>query len=79
LMIFLKCPVRTLRQRIRRRGRQMEIDLPTGYLRALDKLYEEWRAQYRLSPVIELQTDKLDYLTDLVDRIDLFRQIERYL
>jgi len=79
LMIFLKCPVRTLRQRIRRRGRQMEIDLPTGYLRALDKLYEEWRAQYRLSPVIELQTDKLDYLTDLVDRIDLFQQIERYL
>ena len=31
------------------------------------------------SPVIELATDKLDYLTDLVDRLDLFKQIEKYL
>ena len=79
LMIFLQCPVRTLRKRIAQRGRAMEKEIPTEYLSRLNKLYEEWRKRYDLSPVIELATDRLDYLTDLVDRLDLFRQIEKYL
>ncbi|TMA27710.1 MAG: deoxynucleoside kinase [Deltaproteobacteria bacterium] len=79
LMIFLKAPIRTLRKRILKRGRKMEIDLPAGYLKALDELYDEWRARYTLSPVIELDTGRLDYLTDLVDRLDLFRAVEQFL
>ena len=79
LMIFLKCPVRTLKKRILKRGRKMEIEVPVTYLKALNTLYEEWRERYAMSPLIELQTDRLDYLTDLVDRLDLFRQIEKYL
>lgn len=79
LMIFLKCPLRTLKKRIQRRGRRMEIDIPTEYLRQLEQLYAGWRARYTLSPVIELDTGSLDYLTDLVDRLDLFRQIEQHL
>jgi deoxyadenosine/deoxycytidine kinase len=57
----------------------MEQQIPTEYLKRLNKLYDEWRGRYTLSPVIELSTDKLDYLTNLVDRLDLFKQIERYL
>jgi deoxyadenosine/deoxycytidine kinase len=79
LMIYLKCPVRTLKQRIRLRGREMEQDIPTAYLSRLNKLYEEWFNGYKRSPVLVLSTDKLDYLTDLVDRVDLFRQIEKHL
>ena len=79
LMIFLKCNVRTLKKRIAQRGRKMEQEIPTEYLSKLNRLYSEWREKYTLSPVIELQTDKLDYLTDLVDRLDLFKQIERHL
>ena len=78
LMIFLKCPVRTLKKRIHQRGRKMEIDVPTDYLKRLNELYDEWRKRYTMSPVIELETDRLDYLTDLVDRLDLFKQIEKY-
>lgn len=79
LMIYLQCPVRTLKQRIHLRGRQMEQDIPTAYLKRLNDLYEEWFKGYKLSPVLVLPTDKLDYLTDLVDRVDLFRQIEKHL
>jgi deoxyadenosine/deoxycytidine kinase len=57
----------------------MEKDIPTSYLSRLNRLYEDWYARYRLSPVVTLSTDKLDYLTDLVDRLDLFKQIERHL
>jgi deoxyadenosine/deoxycytidine kinase len=78
VMIFLRCPVRTLRKRIAQRGRAMEADIPTEYLKRLNRLYDRWREKYTLSPVIDLETDKLDYLTDLVDRIDVFRQIEKF-
>ena len=79
LMIYLKCPVKTLKERIRIRGREMERDIPTAYLTRLNDLYEEWFAHYDLSPVVTLSTDRLDYLTDLVDRLDLFKQIEKHL
>lgn len=79
VMIFLKCPVSTLQKRIARRGRAMEANIPVEYLRRLNRLYARWRANYSLSPVIELETDKLDYLTNLVDRLDVLKQIERYL
>jgi deoxyadenosine/deoxycytidine kinase len=79
LMIQLRCPVRTLRQRIHRRGRAMEQDIPVNYLRRLNRLYDAWFGQYDLSPVLVLDTDQLDWMTDLVDRVDLFRKIERYL
>lgn len=79
LMIYLRCPVQTLKERIRLRGREMEADIPTRYLQRLNALYEEWFERYDLSPVLVLPTDKLDYLTNLVDRVDLFRQIEKHL
>lgn len=79
LMIQLRCPVRTLRQRITRRGRAMEQNIPVDYLRRLNRLYDDWFRRYDLSPVLTLETDKLDWMTDLVDRLDLFRRIERHL
>ncbi len=79
VMIQLCCPVRTLRKRIRLRGRAMEQEIPVSYLSRLNRLYEDWFKRYDLSPVLRLETDRLDWLTDLVDRVDLFRKIERYL
>lgn len=79
LMIYLRAPVRTLSQRIRQRGRDFEQHLPARYLKRLNTLYEEWMARYKLSPLVVLESDRLDYLTNLVDRIDVLRQVERYL
>jgi deoxyadenosine/deoxycytidine kinase len=79
LMIYCRCPVRTLKERIALRGREMERDIPTPYLKRLNDLYEDWFKHYKMSPVLVLPTDKLDYLTDLVDRVDLFRQVEKHL
>ncbi len=79
LMIYLRCPVKTLKQRIHLRGRKMEQDIPTAYLNRLNGLYEDWFTRYKMSPVLVLPTDTLDYLTNLVDRVDLFRQIEKHL
>lgn len=82
LLIYLKCPIRTLRKRIRLRGRAMEQDIPVSYLKRLHILYEEWMVRYReegKGEVLELDTERLEYLTDLVHRIDVMQRIEKYL
>jgi len=79
LMIYLRCSMRTLRQRIRLRGRAMERDVPHAYLKRLDRLYDEWIASYDMSDVLFLETDELDYIHDLVHRLDVMRRIESVL
>ncbi len=79
LMIYLRCPVRTVRKRIEMRGREMEKAIPTKYLSGLNKLYESWIAGYTQSPLLIIPTHKLDYMTDLVDQHDIITKIEKYL
>ena len=79
LMIYLRCSMRTLRQRIRLRGRKMERDVPLSYLKRLDRLYEGWISSYDMSDVLVLETDQLDYIHDLVHRLDVMERIEAVL
>ena len=79
LLIYLKCSVRAIRKRVKLRGRASEQDLPASYLRNLNKLYASWIARYDMSPVIEWDTEKLDYVGDLVHRLEFHRTIEKYL
>jgi deoxyadenosine/deoxycytidine kinase len=79
LMIYLRAPVSTVKKRIALRGRPMEKNIPDSYLRLLNTLYEEWFDRYDLSDTIVLDTHKLDYMTDLVDRIDVMKRIEKHL
>jgi deoxyadenosine/deoxycytidine kinase len=76
LMIYLRCPMRTLRRRIKLRGRRMEQDIPLSYLKRLERLYEDWIADYTLGEVLVLETDKINFVEDLVDRQDVRERIE---
>jgi len=79
LMIYLRCSMRTLRQRIRLRGRKMEQDVPLAYLKRLERLYDSWIESYTMSDVLMLETDDLDYIHDLVHRLDVMHRIEAVL
>ncbi len=79
LMIYLRATVRTVRRRIKLRGRPEEQDLPLAYLRRLNGLYEDWFARYDLSPTLVIEVDRMDYIQDMVDRIEIIRTIERCL
>lgn len=78
LMIYLRCSVRAIRRRIKQRGRQSEQEIPVGYIRRLNNLYEDWIEGYDQSPVLIWNSDSQDYLTDLVDRIEFQRSIEAF-
>ena len=78
LLIYLKSSMRTIRRRIRRRGRAYEQDVDPGYLRDLNRLYRRWIRRYDLSPVLVIDTDRLDFIHDLVDRLEFLEVIERH-
>jgi deoxyadenosine/deoxycytidine kinase len=79
IMIYLRASLRTVRRRIKFRGRPEEQRVPVAYLRRLTALYEEWFERYDHSPTLILETDHMDYGTDLLDRLDLIQKLEQYL
>ena len=79
LLIYLRCSVRAIRQRIKTRGRASEQKIPTTYLKRLNNLYEDWVERYDASPVLVWDSERMDYLTDLVDRIEFREQLQTFL
>ena len=79
LMIYLRCSMRTLRKRIRLRGRDMEKDIPLAYLKRLEGLYDQWLDSYQFGEILVLETDKLDYINDMVDCLDVMERVEALL
>jgi deoxyadenosine/deoxycytidine kinase len=75
LMVYLQASVPVLRERICRRGRTYEQAMAPGYLERLNRLYEEWSLSFTLCPVLALQTDAIDlvsnpqHLDAIVDQI----------
>jgi deoxyadenosine/deoxycytidine kinase len=79
LMIYLRCPLKTLVKRIQRRGREFEKRIPRRYLASLESLYEAWHARYDLSPTLVVETDRIDYIERLFDRLELDQAIRKHL
>lgn len=62
LLLYLRAPVDVLLERIRRRGREMELAISEEYLTLLDGFYEEWIEIFDLCPVLTIRTDDLDFV-----------------
>jgi len=63
MIIYLKTSVPILAERITRRGRDFEADIPQDYLARLNVLYEGWIANVNQCPVLIISTDNLDLVT----------------
>ncbi len=62
LLVYLKCPVPVLMERIHSRARDMESTITADYLSLLDSFYEDWLSSFDLCPVLTLRTDDLDFV-----------------
>ncbi len=62
LLVYLKCPVNVLMDRIHRRARNMETGITSEYLALLETFYDEWLNAFDLCPVLTLCTDDLDFV-----------------
>ncbi|MFO0747458.1 MAG: deoxynucleoside kinase [Myxococcota bacterium] len=79
LLIYLRCSVKAIRRRIKKRGRPSEQSIPLSYLQRLNGLYEDWIARYDVCPVLVWDSEKQDYLTDLVDWIEFRRRLAEFI
>jgi len=79
LLIHLRCSVRAIRRRIKQRGRESEQAIPASYLRKLNHLYEDWIDRWDESPLMVWDSERLDYVEDLVHRIEFHQALERFL
>jgi deoxyadenosine/deoxycytidine kinase len=62
LVVYLRATVPTLQRRIAQRGREYEQAIAPDYLERLNVLYDSWINGFGLSPVLTIETDKLDYV-----------------
>ncbi len=62
LMVYLQASIETLTRQIKHRGRDYEQDIDVNYLTNLNNSYENWIANFSLSPVLIINTDNLDYV-----------------
>lgn len=79
LLIYLRCSLKGIRRRIRQRGRPAEQSMDLRYLQALQDAYEQWFAQYDLGPTLVIETEHLDYLANMIDRLDFIKALEQLL
>lgn len=79
LLIYVRCDLKTIRRRIRQRGRRMEQDIPLAYLKRLERLYEAWIERYDLGELLVIDSARLDYINDMVDCLDVMERVEAVL
>ena len=79
LLIYLRCPIKMLKQRIEGRGRAIEAKVPDEYIKRLERYYKRWLKKYDRSPVLELSTERMDYIEDFIHRQDLLKTISKHL
>lgn len=76
LVIYLKAAVPTLRRRIQQRGRDYEQQISDDYLHQLNTLYDEWVANFKLSPVLTVDTNNLNYVQHSTHLDQIWHRIE---
>lgn len=79
LLIYLRCSVPTLQERIARRSRECESTITDDYLAHLNERYEEWMQHFDLCPVLMVDGDRLDFVQRDGDLQFIFEQVRRAL
>jgi deoxyadenosine/deoxycytidine kinase len=62
LMIFLRRSIPKLLERIKKRGRDYEQEIPVDYLTRLNLYYDDWYKNYNMGKSLIIDTDELDFL-----------------
>ncbi len=76
LVVYLQARTEVLLSRIRRRGRPFEALLEREYLDGLADAYNHFFMHYDVSPVLIVNTERLNFVANREDFEDLFKAIQ---
>jgi len=68
VLIYLRCSLASLKDRVVKRGMSYEKGVSDDYLIELQNRYDKWIANYNRGRVVVIETDQLDYLSDSASR-----------
>src|SRR5690606_36875062 len=74
LLIYIQASIPTLVRHIHNRGRSYEGSMSLDYLKRLNQKYEDWIAQYKEGPLLDINADDMDFernAEDMGQTIDL--------
>jgi deoxyadenosine/deoxycytidine kinase len=60
VVVYLRCSVPTLMERIHKRGRDFERSMDSAYMETLNQAYEKWIAGFTLCPILTVPADDLN-------------------
>ena len=69
--------VEVLIERLRKRNRDFERDISTGYLERVSAAFRDFFFYYDESPLLVVDTSEIDFVEDSGDLRDLMREIDR--
>lgn len=75
MVIYLTADERTLRRRIKERGRDFELGIDAEYLREVIRAYNYYFFNYSKTPLLVVNTDEIDFVRSEEDLNDLVSQI----
>jgi deoxyadenosine/deoxycytidine kinase len=79
LLVYLRANVDTLVKQISLRGRDFEQSIPREYLEQLNGHYESWTQNYKLGPLLTIESDSLDFVNRKGDLERVVKMIEKRL
>jgi len=77
LVIYLQANTETLMHRIRERGRSFEREISSEYIQRLNEAYSYFFFHYTDSPLLVVNTAKIDFVHQPDDLADLLEQIRQ--
>jgi deoxyadenosine/deoxycytidine kinase len=77
LVIYLQANTETLMHRIRERGRSVEREISSEYIQRLNEAYSYFFFHYADSPLLVVNTAKIDFVHQPNDLADLLEQIRQ--
>lgn len=75
LVVYLQAPVEILIERIKKRGRGFEQDINPEYLQVVSDAYNRFFLHYDASPLLIVDTTRLDFVKNESDFLQLFQAI----
>ena len=79
LLIYLRANTDTLVKQISLRGRDFEQGIPREYLEQLNGHYESWTQNYKLGPLLTIESDGLDFVNRKGDLDKIVKRIRKRL
>jgi deoxyadenosine/deoxycytidine kinase len=79
LLIYLKADIPKLVGQIQKRGREYEQSIKIEYLQNLNEHYEEWIGNYKVGPLLIIDSNNLDFANRVEDFASIVEKIDREL